>query len=263
MNSAHPGFAHSHEKRDPSSLVLMMGNHENIKPQEHLFGIRCSNIAMSGLDATISGGNCKVLTNVLINDCGCACRSTLGGKEEVERRAQHIRNFVSNGGYLLLTGGDLGSVEQLFPGVVDIINSPYNGGSGSEYLYDATLVKPDPVIGNRVVTNGLWLLDYNPSIKILRPDLVRVICRSKKLANERPDGEGVLAALFSYGRGYVMCIAGSLRNNPGIVFTKFSKTTLFSNQLPDAAPKIHIAMRQALAGNFIEAGLTRTRIPMN
>jgi hypothetical protein len=260
MNDTHPEFARLCKESDPSSLVLTNGNHEKLTTDGHLFGIRCNNIAMRSLDATISGGNCKVLTNVLINDCGCSCRTTLGSPDEIERRTQHVRDFVNNGGYLLLTGHDLGSVEQLFPGFVAIT---YYGGEAA--LVDAELVKPDQVIGNRVVTNGLWLLDGNtPSIKVLRPDLVRVICRSKKLAAETPDDQGVLAALFPFGRGYVMCISGSLRNNPAVIYTKTRKFDFdFPNQLPDAAPKIHIAMRQALAGNFIEAGLTHTRIPAN
>lgn len=171
--------------------------------------------------------------------------------------AQSIRDFVDKGGYMLMAGRDLDSIDKIFPGMV----APLQGVGDHDHLYDAELVKPDPVLGDNLVTNARWYMpQHYPLLKVLNADAVRVLSSSHELAKAAPETNGVLATLFQYGKGYVMCLAGTLDNNIGAVHPVSRVEIDIPFQLPDAAPKIHIAMRQALAANFIEAGLTGTKI---
>ncbi|HMO19720.1 MAG TPA: hypothetical protein PKC98_01990, partial [Candidatus Melainabacteria bacterium] len=80
---------------------------------------------------------------------------------------------------------------------------------------------------------------------------VRVLIESRRLKEEDPDRAGVLAAVFGFGRGYVLHMAGHFDNNSGVPVR---------HRLPDPAPIIEIGLRQALAANFVVAGLTGERI---
>ncbi len=80
---------------------------------------------------------------------------------------------------------------------------------------------------------------------------LRVLVRSRGLSRE--DGLGIMAVTFPFGRGQVLHMVGHFDNAPD----KFR----FGDTLPDPAPVIGISLRQALAANFVVAGLEGTRVP--
>jgi len=67
------------------------------------------------------------------------------------------------------------------------------------------------------------------------------------LSRDDPDRRGILAVTFTFGRGHVLHLVGHFDNNA---------TLAFGNMLPDPAPEIGISLRQALAANFLVAGLS-------
>jgi hypothetical protein len=162
---------------------------------------------------------------------------------------QRIRDFVSRGGYLLSTDWALDNmVEKAFPGYIE-----YDRKKNQIPIYDAYAVNPEPILFANAVTNADWKMDEaSHLLRVLKPGSVRVLARSRKLEKEDPGGQGVLAVVFPFGRGYVMHMVGHFDNNGFFKFT---------NSLPDPAPAIGISLRQALASNFVVAGLSGTKIP--
>jgi hypothetical protein len=253
LKNAHPDFFLSGQNDDPTQLIEMVGEHEKLGPQGRVCGIGCRRITMEGnyLQANttrrlLSGRPPKVL----IYEVNCSCSVN---------NPQAIQQFVKDGGFLIVTGRDMVGVAQAFPNRIASASSSLP----HDQLVDAQLVKPDQVLASSLVTDARWYMPAGfPPIKVLNPRAVRVLCRSRQLAEDIPDGQGVLAAMFPYGRGYVLCLSGMLDNNMGYINSDSGVVKRpGKEQLPDPAPKIHIALRHGLAANFIHAGLTRKRIP--
>jgi hypothetical protein len=254
MESAHPKFALSSQKNDldENELIEIIGEHESLHRKTRLFSLNCRRIYMDV--AFIQSRNIRRILSgrppkVLIYDINCSCSLN---------EPDAVKQYVKNGGYLLVAGRNMVGVAAAFPERV----TSTNGSLNRDELVDAELYKPDQVLGNSLVTNARWYMPAGfPSMKVLNPQAVRVLCSSHELAQKVPDGQGVLAALFPYGRGYVLCLAGPIDNNIGPIQTDVFNKVAHPEQLPDPAPVIHISLRQGIAANFIEAGLTQKRIP--
>ncbi len=164
-------------------------------------------------------------------------------------KLQAIRDFVSQGGYLLTTDWALDRMlAQTFPGYVS-----WNKGVNSKDIYDAEYVSPDAILANNTVRSAFWKLDQaSHMVHILKPGAVRVLVGSRQLAAEDPDHTGALAVIFPFGKGYVLHMVGHFDNNAKIAIGNF---------LPDPAPLIGISLRQAIATNFIVAGIQGKRLP--
>jgi hypothetical protein len=255
INETHPDFFLTVEKYDESAILEMVGEHEKLGPKARLCGVVCRRIKMDA--AYLQSGVTKRLLaarppKVLIYQIGCSC--SLDDPQAVKR-------YVENGGYLIVTGRDLHGIEAAFPDRI-------TGASGvlrHDKLVDARLYNPDQILCANLVTNARW---YIPNgfvpIKVLNPKAVRVVCTSGELAADIPDGQGVLAAIFPYGRGYVLCLTGLLDNTTGNTDPALGPSRHGLNEaLPDPAPKIRISLRQGLAINFIDAAFNQKRIPIN
>jgi hypothetical protein len=253
MQNAHPDFSLSAEKNDPNMLVEMVGEHETIGPKGYICGINCRRVKMEGafLQAnTIRRFLAGRPPRVLVYEVNCSCSIN---------NPEAVRQFVKDGGYLIVTGRDMNGVQQAFPGRI----ASANGALSCDQLVDAQLVRPDQVLGTNLVSNARWYVPAQfATIKVLNRQAVRILCVSQQLAEDIPDGQGVLAAMFPYGRGYVLCLVGVVDNSTGNISSDSGVAHHnMHKQLPDPAPKIHISLRQGIAANFIEAGLTRKRIP--
>lgn len=180
--------------------------------------------------------SCRVL---IINCAGDLKRDKL----------QAIRDFVSQGGYLLTTDWALDRMlAQTFPGYVS-----WNKGVNSKDIYDAEYLAADPILANNTVRSAFWKLDQaSHMVRIMKPGTVRVLVASRQLAAEDPDHTGALAVIFPFGKGYVLHMVGHFDNNAKIAIGNF---------LPDPAPAIGISLRQAMATNFIVAGMQGKRLP--
>ncbi|MBX9941346.1 MAG: hypothetical protein K2Y32_18935 [Candidatus Obscuribacterales bacterium] len=173
-------------------------------------------------------------TKVLILNCA----------GELKRdKLQLVRDFVARGGYLLSTDWALdNAVELAFPGTIS-----FNKGLNKKPIYQANFVSPDAVLAAGTVYKAYWKLDQEAHlVRILDSRKVRVLVSSPDLALEDPDGKGILACVFPFGRGYVLHMTGHFDNNAAISIGDF---------LPDGAPSLGIALRQALATNFVMAAL--------
>jgi len=164
-------------------------------------------------------------------------------------KLQLLRDFVARGGYLLTTDWALdNTVANTFPGFI-----AWGKGVNKRPMYQANYVSPDPVLANHTVKKAYWKLDDSAHlVKVLDRQKVRILVTSDELAAEDPERQGILACIFPFGRGYVLHMVGHFDNNARIGLGNF---------LPDASDDIGISLRQAIATNFVAAGITGTRVP--
>ncbi len=172
-------------------------------------------------------------------------------KEAVES----IRQWVIRGGYLISTDWTLGSfVERAFPGFI-----AWNGQSTDGTVVDALVTADDPELyAGAPVRRSTWKLDQmSQMVRVLKPQSVRVLARSYKLAADDrnrqytpdPNYWGVLAVEFPYGRGHVLHLVGHFDYNSPLAR---------SWVMPDPVPGIGLSLRQVLSTNFLIKGLTST-----
>jgi hypothetical protein len=233
LEETHRQFAVNAGRIAEGQVVVVKGTWDDSAKTLRKFGIPYERVKSGDLEDMPLDA-----VKVLIVDCA--------GK--VPRSAcQRIRDFVARGGYLLSTDWALDNcVSRTFPGYVE-----WDRKTNARPLYDAEIQNPDPVLFNRVVSNSFWKMDEaSHLIGVLKPNAVRVLARSKGLLSEDAVGQGVLAVEFPFGRGYVLHMVGHFDNN-----------AILPSTLPDPSPVIGISMRQAIAANFVVAGLSGQRIP--
>lgn len=232
LEEAHPQFALNTSQLSARDLLEVKGVYDNSGKTLEALRIPFEHIRTGTLRERSLAG-----VKVMVIDC----------PGRVPRESyQKIRDWVAAGGYLLSTdwSGD-NAVQPIFPGYIE-----WTRQKNREAMYPAEIVRPDPVLYKHTVTNANWKMDIDCHlIRILRPD-VRVLARAPELAREDPASQGALGVVFPFGRGYVMHLVGHFDNN-----------TALPGRLADAAPVIRISLRQAIATNFVVAGLSGTRIP--
>lgn len=235
LEQAHPQFALRTSSLTRNQVLEVKGVYDNSSKTLSSLGIPFERIRGADL-ATMPLSQTKV---IVANCPGRVPRESF----------QAVRNWVAAGGYLLSTDWASDNlVETCFPGYIK-----WDRHSNDQAVYDAEIVDPDPSLYKRTVTNASWKMDIDSHmISTLRPD-VRVLARSRQLQSEDPRSDGVLAVVFPFGRGYVLHLVGHFDNNTMMPFR---------NMLADPAPQIGISLRQAIAANFVVAGLEGTRIPI-
>lgn len=235
LEKAHPDFVLKGSATDASAIVEVAGQWDKADKTLTKLQLPFQHVKSRDLSPELLA-NTKVL---IINCAGNIKRD----------RLQSIRDFVKNGGYLLTTDWALDNMlVQTFPGYI-----AWNKGVNKRDIYDAEYLAPDPVLAVNTVRSAFWKLDSaSHLIRVLKPDAVHVLITSRQLAGEDPDKAGVLAVIFPFGRGYVLHMVGHFDNNAKIAVGNF---------LPDSAPAIGISLRQAIASNFIVAGMTGKRLP--
>lgn len=171
--------------------------------------------------------------------------------------AEKIRQWVIKGGYLITTDWALENlVQRAFPGMI-----AFNGSKTGGDVVDAVIVDRDPVLFEGVpVQRASWKLDEaSQMVRVLRPDVVKVLAHSWRLADDDPNRNttgnpnqwGVLACEFPYGRGRVLHLVGHYDYNSPLGFRRYV--------LQDAIPGTGIGLRQAISTNFLMEGLRVTR----
>lgn len=231
LQKTHPQFFASASKFGQSTVVEVKGEWDDSARTLRSLNINHTSIRRGKLKELDLAG-----VRVLVINCA----------GEVPRESyQKIRDFVMSGGYLLTTDWALdGCLQKVFPGYVE-----WNGGRTRSPIVDARLVDRQSFLVSNTVSLAGWKLDDAAhTIRITKPSAVKVLAVSKELAQEDPDRNGILAITFPFGRGKVLHMIGHFDNNAAFVFT---------DSLPDPAPQIGIALRQALAANFIVEGLSR------
>ncbi|MBX9948197.1 MAG: hypothetical protein K2Y39_03445 [Candidatus Obscuribacterales bacterium] len=231
VSKAHPQFSLKAESTDPTEVVEVKGQWDKADRTLKNLGIQHTTIGAGQLNPVILA-KAKVL---VINCAGKLERSSL----------QAIRDFVARGGYLLTTDWALDNMlRQTFPGYVD-----WNKGKSKGNVVDAHVVLPEREFFQGTVSNASWKLDEeSQTVRVLRPDAVKVLAVSRDLATLDPDRQGILAVTFSFGRGKILHLVGHFDNN---------SLPFLPLHLPDPAPIIGIGLRQAMAANFVIAGLER------
>ena len=235
LQTTHSQFVLNANKLSSGDVVDVTGHWDDAAKTLAKLGIPCTKIGMNDF-RDYPMDHAKVL---IINCAGFMNRDC----------QQKVRDFVTRGGYLLTTDWALDNVLQgAFPGYL-----AYNRKKNRDLAYVAEVTDPDPVLFLNTVSSANWKCEMSCHlVNVQKPQAVRVLVRSRKLTGE--DGEGVLAATFQFGRGYVLHLVGHFDNNQGMFRG--------GDALPDPAPVITIALRQAIASNFVVAGLEGRPIPM-
>ena len=231
LEQAHPQFALNASRIHASAVLDVRGVYDNSGKTLSSLGINFDHIRTGTLRE-------RSLQDVKVMVIDCPGR--------VPREAfQKIRDWVNAGGYLLSTdwSGD-NAIQPIFPGYIE-----WTKAKNRESMYNSEIVNPDPVLFKHTVSNAKWKMDIEcHPVRAMRAD-VRTLAMSRELAAEDPRSGGALAIVFPFGRGYVMHMVGHFDNN-----------TALPNRIADAAPVIGISLRQALASNFVVAGLSGTKI---
>jgi hypothetical protein len=171
---------------------------------------------------------------------------------------EKVRRWVIAGGYLISTDWTLHSfLERAFPGYLE-----YNKSNTRGEVVDAQIVDRDPVLFHGLppqMQRASWKLDdQSEMVRVLKPDVVRVLAHSWQLSQEDPNRDmipnnpnqwGVLAAEFQYGRGKVLHLVGHYDYNSPPIFAR--------NVLQDAIPGVGVGLRQAISTNFLIEALNR------
>jgi len=231
LSKTHPQFSLKIQSLDPMQVLELKGQWDKADRTLKNLGIPHTTIGAGQL-----AGTDLSRTKVLVVNCaGTLNRNALQG----------IRDFVARGGYLLTTDWALDNMlRQTFPGFVE-----WNKGKSKGNVVDAQVVMPDREFFQGTVSNASWKLDEeSQTVRVLRPDVVKVLAVSRDLAPLDPDRKGILAVAFPFGNGKVLHMVGHFDNN---------SLPFFPRHLPDPAPVIGIGLRQALAANFVLAGLQR------
>lgn len=233
LEQSHPDFALRTSTISSASVLEVKGVYDNSSRTLRSLGIPFEQVAGRDLvDMPLAG------VKVIVVNC----------PGRVPQQAfQNVRDFVARGGYLLTTDWSSDNlVERAFPGYIQ-----WDRHTNKQSVYDAQIVRSDPALFARTVTNASWKMDIDSHM--IRPlnENVRVLAISKQLAVEDQGSRGVLAVVFPFGRGYVLHMVGHFDNNTILPFR---------NMLSDPAPVIGISLRQAIAANFVVAALSATRL---
>ena len=225
LQNAHAGL----QQNSKDSIVEVKGQWDDSGHILHNFGFSYTKISTNALPKTDLRN-----TAVMIVDCA--------GNLSQEA-ADAVRTFVLQGGYLITTDWALDNcVARACPGFLE-----WNGGYSYPDTVDAVIVSSDPELTAGCSNSARWKLDDKCQIaRVRRAGCARVLARSTMLAKADPDGLGILAATFDYGKGKVLHVVGHFDNN---------STGAFNTQLPDPAPNMGISLRQGLIANFIVMGL--------
>ncbi len=230
LEAAHREFALSTSELSRDLVVDVKGQWDKAGTALKALGIKHTSIRPSRL-AYYSLDRARV---VIVNCPGEIKREEL----------QKLRDFVTQGGYLISTDWSLDNVIKMaFPGFIE-----WNRGETSSSMMDAVVVTQDPEITTGTVPYAGWKVDREShTVRVVRPTMVDVLVRSRKLAaRDDPDRLGILAVTFRFGRGRVLHLVGHFDNNSSLAFR---------NMLPDPAPQIGISLRQAIAANFVVSAL--------
>lgn len=232
LSQAHPQFFLGLSKMSERELVIVTDKYDQTERTLSDTGFRFTEVDKKDFQSFDLTG-----VKVLVIDCGPRNLSY--------QSSLKVREFVIKGGYLFTTDWMLDRLNQkFFPGYI-----AWTGVMNRQRMYDAHIVGEHPSLFQHVATNAYWKMDTHCHlIKILRPDAVRVLAKSDGLARE--DGDGVLACVFQYGRGYVLHMTAH--------FDRSQSANRYS--LPDPAPVIGISLRQAIAINFVVAGLSGNKL---
>ncbi|CAN5227258.1 hypothetical protein BH11CYA1_BH11CYA1_29600 [soil metagenome] len=233
LDAAHPNFALSASAASEDSLIVITDRYDQA---EHT--LKSLALPFRSMDKREFDSYDLSAAKVLVIDCGPKNISFAGGMK--------IREFVSRGGYLITTDWMLDRLDQkIFPGYI-----AWNGANNSKKLYEAQIVGKDPVLFRHAVTRANWKMDIHCHlIRVINKELVRVLAISPSLAKDDPDGQGILAVVFPFEKGYVMHMTAH-----------FDRGQSIGDQIDDPAPVIGIGLRQALAINFVVAGLSGTKL---
>jgi hypothetical protein len=229
LDKSYAPFALGAARNNSQAVLCIKGQWDHADKALENFGLPYLVIKGSELDAE------KISrAKVIIVNCGA----------EIERnRLQLLRDFVNRGGFVLSTDWALDSfTDKTFPGFI-----AWNKGINHHDIYRAYSNSMPPAMARGLVRHAFWKLDQESHlIKVLRPDAVKLLVSSKDLAREDPDGAGILACQFNFGRGEVLHMVGHFDNN-GKAFSPGS--------LPDPSAEMGISLRQGLAANFVMRGL--------
>ncbi|MBX3148916.1 hypothetical protein KF728_02080 [Candidatus Obscuribacterales bacterium] len=149
-----------------------------------------------------------------------------------------LRKFVEDGGNVLSSDCSLNPlIRTCFPGFID-----WNLGSSKEAIVDVKIGTEKGLLAGGL-SRGFWKLDKACQlIRVLDTNKVSIIAVSSTLAKTDPDKQGVLVAMFNFGKGRVLHTLGHLDNND---------VDAERELLSDSTKGTVVSLRQMLVANYL------------
>ncbi len=229
ISKTYPDFTRS--SYDHQVAILKMDN-SNGWTSNNPLGIKADAAAL----ADLSGGRYKVAISAIGNVWG-------GLNTYNDESCEEAAEFVRNGGYLVVTGDDLSVLANLVPDVISCYSLQTPNRNPSALCVDAEVTKAAAPLSKGLSDSSRWSIPYGcPMLQILDQKKALVLVVSQYLKKHYPQGSGVLAALISYGKGGILCLAGNIDPLNGM-------------HICDVDSKMHIPLREGLFANFLVSGL--------
>jgi tetratricopeptide (TPR) repeat protein len=230
ISKTYPDFTRS--SYDHQVAILNMEN-SNGWTSNNPLGIKADAAAMGNL----SGGSYKVAISAIGDVSGLS-----------DTDGEPAEEFVRNGGYLVVTGNDLAVLPHLMPDVIDCYSLQTPNRISSALCVDAEVTKAAAPLSKGLSDSSRWCIPARcPMLQILDPKRASALVVSQYLKEQYPQGSGVLAALISYGKGGILCLAGNI-------------TPINGMHICDVDSKMHIPLREGLFANFLVSGLRNSPI---
>jgi hypothetical protein len=228
IQKTYPGFKLFAKKLNPRAIVNVRGEWDN--GSNLLFNLGFPHSSCSGkelLTMPLDG------TNTIVINC----------PGEIPKEAMpKLRKFVEDGGNVLSSDCSLHPlIKTCFPGYLD-----WNLGSSKEAIVDAKVDEGQNLFAGGT-SKGFWKLDKSCQlIRVLDRTEVVIIATSPTLAKSDPDKEGVLVAMFNFGKGRVLHTLGHLDNN---------EVDAEKELLSDSTKGTVVSLRQMLVANYLVQNL--------
>lgn len=228
IQKTYPGFKLFANKLNPRAIVNVRGEWDN--GSNLLFNLGFPHSSCSGkelLEMPLES------TNTIVINC----------PGEIPKECMpKLRKFVEDGGNVLSSDCSLSPlIKTCFPGLLD-----WNLGSSKEAIVDVHVTDGQDLLAGGT-SKGFWKLDKACQLmRILDRDAVSIIATSPTLAKNDPDKEGVLVAMFNFGKGRVLHTLGHLDNND---------VDAEKELLSDSTKGTIVSLRQMLVANYLVQNL--------
>jgi hypothetical protein len=248
MQQNHSAYENARASLDPSEVVLIDRGPDRFQATLKAFGIQHIDIAVDRMLSFRHGYYYKPIpkkwneipwtkAKAIVIECygmgGCcgwidrARANNFCSQQIADEAKEKLRTFVQNGGLLITTGYTSGDIANIFPGVLNL---------EKQYRFDLHLrdffpltYKP-PMWDIKAVHNSPQLfagvpeqLRYTNSrlnpfyglpliISPVDPDKTQILAVSSRLAQQDPTHQGIVAAMFQYGRGHILLYTCHFKN---------------------------------------------------
>ena len=224
VSRTHPNILDIAGTIPASAIMNVNGAYDHESDALKALGFNCTDVAQFNEKIDLRG------VNVLVVNCGAVIS---------QFNQERIKNFVREGGYLVTTDLEAGSLLHGF-WRGDIDNRAIALMSHQVHQVHVENAESDLVVGT--AHEGPWSFAGSQTSYLPDSSIQAVVTRTKKTICLRKSHFAAVVLSIHYGQGRILQLSGH--------FTDIAK---------DVVPEMGTSLRQAIFLNFIIAGLNRQR----